>query len=161
MRDSHTVITGGTMLFGHPKTREALQSILAIPDKGYVHTARKKHPHHVQTLDTSRLDEEYSARLNLALMNAWPSFLVLQTADQIQKFLPGQTDPDFQFLRHVRNAIAHDGVFDIRNLKRPARFDGYEIVEDLHGTPLFDFLLPGDLLALLDHIEARLRRDFA
>lgn len=74
-----------------------------------------------------------------------------------------KTDPLWNFLYHCRNAIAHNGKFNIddRGKKRlPAKWGNMEIIESMHGLNLFKdatdstgFLSPGDPLYLLHDIE--------
>jgi hypothetical protein len=72
-------------------------------------------------------------------------------------------DPVAQFLRHCRNAAAHNGVFtfDRGQPNKPAEWHGISIVRGLEGTPLFvdpprkGFFGPGDALYLLADIEKR------
>ena len=76
-----------------------------------------------------------------------------------------KTDPLWNFLYHCRNAIAHDGKFNIddRGKKRlPAKWDNLEILESMHGfylfkdgTPNQGLLSPGDPLYLLYDIEQK------
>lgn len=72
-------------------------------------------------------------------------------------------DPLWEFLRHCRNAAAHKGHFNFKNNepKRPAQWRTLEIVNTLHGSPLFfdgktGFMGPGDVLYLLADIEKKL-----
>jgi hypothetical protein len=70
---------------------------------------------------------------------------------------------DWEFLRHCRNAAAHDGRFTFRRdePRRPAKWRGLEIVRGLEGRTLFHdgtnpgFLGPGDTLHLLSDLEDR------
>jgi len=69
--------------------------------------------------------------------------------------------PELEFLRHVRNAVAHGNKFNIASpLKRPASFRSYSISEALQGCRLLrdregdGYLHDGDALALLDYLES-------
>lgn len=71
--------------------------------------------------------------------------------------------PELQFLRHIRNASAHNNQFfwgtgqeKIRTLsKLPLIWRGKEIKDELEGTKLYmDFLQPGDLFYLLSDISS-------
>jgi hypothetical protein len=72
-------------------------------------------------------------------------------------------DPVAQFLRHCRNAAAHNGVFTFNRGQpdKPAEWHGVKIVRALEGSPLFinpprkGFLGPGDVLYLLADIEEK------
>ncbi len=71
-------------------------------------------------------------------------------------------DPDWEFLRHCRNAAAHDGRFSFRRGEptRPAHWRGLEIVSALQGRRLLNdgapgFIGPGDCLHLLSDLEAK------
>ena len=71
--------------------------------------------------------------------------------------------PLWQFLRHCRNAAAHDGLFDIKPPKKkplpPAVWGRFRIELALNDTPLFKdgmgpgMLSPGDPIRLLWDIE--------
>jgi hypothetical protein len=76
-----------------------------------------------------------------------------------------KTDPMWNFLYHCRNAIAHNGKFniDVRGKKRlPAKWGNLEILESMHGLNLFKdgtpdpgLLSPGDPIYLLYDIEQK------
>jgi hypothetical protein len=71
--------------------------------------------------------------------------------------------PEFEFFRHLRNGCAHGNKFNFRNHKdkktnkviydepsRPAKWNGLEINQTLHGSKvIFDFIAGGDVLKLL------------
>lgn len=70
--------------------------------------------------------------------------------------------PELQFLRHIRNASAHNNQFYWGSgrertdtlLKLPVTWRGKEINERLENTPLYmDFLKPGDIFLLLADIS--------
>ena len=70
-------------------------------------------------------------------------------------------EPIPQFLRHVRNAIAHNSKWELRGgePKRPAVWRGLTLDPTMHGEPLFKvgsnggLLGPGDPIRLLWDIE--------
>lgn len=71
--------------------------------------------------------------------------------------------PELQFLRHIRNASAHNNQFfwgvgqnRIRTIDQlPIIWRGKEIREELEDTKLYmDFLRPGDLFYLLSDISS-------
>ncbi len=61
------------------------------------------------------------------------------------------TKEDVQFLRHVRNAGAHDGLFNFDlPLRHSARWRDKEILPTLKGSPVYpEFLKDGDPIFLL------------
>lgn len=64
------------------------------------------------------------------------------------------TNEDVQFFRHVRNACAHDGVFNFGTLNRPAKWRDKEITDADNGQPIFpSFLMDGDPIFLLIDIN--------
>jgi hypothetical protein len=71
--------------------------------------------------------------------------------------------PEVEFLRHLRNAVAHGNRFSFRpnEPSRIAAFGSLTITTALQGfTPvLFDFVRPGDCLALLERGLRFRRRD--
>lgn len=71
---------------------------------------------------------------------------------------------EWNFLTHIRNAVAHGNVFNIVTpLKESAEFQGYRIDMSLNGKLLFGdvinpgWLLVGDALLLLDNLEESLQ----
>ena len=74
-----------------------------------------------------------------------------------------QASPVGQFLKHCRNAAAHNGSFHFKpdEPKKPAEWRGTKIVRTLEGTPLFTdpprrgFIGPGDAVHLLADIEKK------
>ena len=65
--------------------------------------------------------------------------------------------PEFEFFRHIRNAISHGNRFTFGPYEpsRPASFSGKEIDNSLNGMEnvLFTFIGIGDVLDSLDHIR--------
>lgn len=91
----------------------------------------------------------------LDALRPWGGVVALAAGDAMkQSGLP--TTPLSEFVRHVRNAVAHDWHFDIRHMNGPAEFDGLTIDRTLHGEPLMDHLYVGDIFALLDAVIDRL-----
>jgi hypothetical protein len=74
-------------------------------------------------------------------------------------------DPMWEFLRHCRNAAAHNGKFHFLGLEpsRPAKWRNLEITKSMEGTDLFcdkdgkGSLRPADPIYLLHDLEERLR----
>lgn len=85
------------------------------------------------------------------LILAWESTKELHDASEL-----------WQFLRHCRNAAAHNGRFTFRpkEPRHPAKWGDLEISKNLEATPLFvdppdaGFMGLGDVVYLLAHIEA-------
>ena len=96
------------------------------------------------------------AFLGLAIRSA-----LLHVGDEFSAVGYLDRSPELEFLRHVRNAVAHGNRFNItRPLKLPASFRTYSISEALHGRRLLrdredeGYLHAGDALALLDQLQA-------
>ncbi|MGH7650392.1 MAG: hypothetical protein ACREMS_00975 [Gemmatimonadaceae bacterium] len=72
-------------------------------------------------------------------------------------------DPAWEFLRHCRNAAAHEGRFHLKNgePRRQAAWRSKHITADLNGKLLFTdglaagFIGPGDVLYLLSDLDRR------
>lgn len=65
-------------------------------------------------------------------------------------------EPLIQFLRHVRNGLAHGSYFYFKHpgvLDTPARLRKLEITFALNGTAVFAFLRPGDFFDLLSDLR--------
>jgi hypothetical protein len=109
---------------------------------------------------------------------SWLAGALLILGDELQAQRYFDRGPDLEFVRHLRNGVAHGNRFNIHDgsLARPARFvsasDGlfpddsrakggtsFEISPADHGqVVLFDFIGPGDVLDLLQHVSWRLTR---
>lgn len=71
---------------------------------------------------------------------------------------PKPDDPEMQFFRHYRNAIAHGDRwhFDGSEPRHPARFRHLEVTRDLEGQRAsFDTVAPGLFVQLLDYLVER------
>lgn len=110
----------------------------------------------------------------------WPAGALLALGDALADVQYLDRAPDLEFVRHLRNGVAHGNRFHLRGTepKRPAHFSGpdrrgrpdgsttergrqtyFEIVPELNGKAvLFEFLGPGDLADLLLHLSWRLIR---
>ena len=74
----------------------------------------------------------------------WDLFATQETYPSIAN------EPEIQFLRHVRNACAHDGRFNFTELKHAARWRDKQITMAAVGTiALPGFLADGDLVLLM------------
>lgn len=139
--------------YSHPANRMATRQAMAPQ---LLATNRPK-----VTLDTDMLSDEYEMSYvglqdwmmrsaGVLLVTAWES-----TNDMSTK------SPIWEFLRHCRNAVAHDGTITLTNRepRRPAEWNGIAITKASQGTPLFahgftkGLLWPGDLLYLLWDLE--------
>lgn len=101
---------------------------------------------------------------NLTFVNGLMSLVLLAVGDHCirEELIDGSEV--MQFLRHVRNAVAHGGTFDIRKdeprlpafMRRPPDMNGdREITRDLQGVLLFpQFIALGDAMDLLDEVKA-------
>lgn len=82
--------------------------------------------------------------------------VVAQLGDALQyasEFEAHKRDPLLQFLRHLRNGVAHGGYwhFDQRIdfEKSPAVFNGIELSHDLNGTPVREIFAFGDYALMM------------
>ena len=111
----------------------------------------------------------------------WLAGAVLTLGDVLDAENYFDRGPDLEFLRHLRNGIAHGNRFHLVNgaPRRPARFTGseskiapdlstntgpgtgttFEVTSALDGSSvLFDFMGPGDVCDLFSFIGSRLIR---
>lgn len=59
------------------------------------------------------------------------------------------TKPEVQFFRHLRNACGHDGCWNFKELKHPARWRDKELTLKDRGNPIFKGVLKHGDVALL------------
>ena len=87
---------------------------------------------------------------------------ILVMAHEVTKLAPYRTtDPIWEFLRHCRNAAAHNGQWSFHGAepRRPATWREIELSQGMHGTPMLrtgeikGTLELGDPIALLWDIE--------
>ena len=116
----------------------------------------------------------------------WLAGALLELGDRLgaENYLGAHDGPDLQFVRHLRNGVAHGNRFTFKDylfdddgsLKSPAHFTGahrttmpdgstraegshFEIHRGLEGEQvLFDYIGPGDVCDLLQFIGNRLIR---
>lgn len=110
-------------------------------------------------LIANELADNYPYLLSFTLRS---SGILLILAHEISKDKSWHTNNSlWEFLRHCRNAAAHNGKFNLigDEPRRSAEWGNMEITADLHGTQLFKdeegngFLSPGDPIRLLWDIE--------
>ncbi|MCF2487498.1 hypothetical protein [Dyadobacter sp. CY347] len=85
---------------------------------------------------------------------------ILKIGDLLAKSGYFTKTPELEFMRHLRNGIAHGNQFNFvpAEPRRPASFETFVIENGLHGkTVLGDFIESGDVLALFDLLESNLR----
>lgn len=109
----------------------------------------------------------------------WLAGALLTLGDRLAVEKYFDQGPDLEFVRHLRNGIAHGNKFHFTpdEPRRPAHFTGpdqrlrgdattprgeaitFEITRSLQGKPvLFDFIGPGDVCDLLLYVADRLVR---
>lgn len=104
-----------------------------------------------------RYNKQYSLELPAVIVITVVSYIGEALA-QNQYF---DKTPQLEFFRHLRNALSHGNKFHFRNDEpsRPAYFRTFRISRSLNGQPvLYEFMSLGDVLDLLDHVEAHLRK---
>ena len=85
-------------------------------------------------------------------------FAITLVFDEMEKKHLIDSSPELQFLRHLRNSQAHGNRFYLKGgePKNPAKFNNkFEIFASMDGMQnvLFDFIYPGDIFDLFDHIK--------
>lgn len=150
---------GGVGLSLHPKRADLLKA-WDLPADGHLRTERRSGAAHETPMTPYFRDGWGEGKTNLTILRVMPSLMVLEVWEMMKQLsAPLPKSPHIEFLRHVRNAIAHNSRFDIHHMATPARFENIEITPQHHNTPLADLVLPGDMLALLDALETELSRE--
>jgi hypothetical protein len=96
--------------------------------------------------DVESLRRSFNHLNSMFLSAMWDTLRSHSTYEKIA------TKPEVQFLRHLRNAAAHDGRFNFSELRHRATWRSKEITLDMIDKPVFpNFLKPGDpVLIVLD-----------
>ncbi|WP_145958935.1 hypothetical protein [Sphingobium sp. SCG-1] len=95
------------------------------------------------------------------ILRFWSSQLLLIAGDLLQEYRYFDRAPELELIRHLRNAVAHGDRFEIRDpaklVRHPAKLvtqylptsTDFEITPSLHGSPLYDFVDRGDVVAVI------------
>lgn len=125
--------------------------------------------HFLHYLKIAQSDPHLSDELD----RTWLKSALLEVGDALSRNNYFDNAPELEFVRHVRNGIAHGNRFHITDANRLARHPAhtrllwtngpgiqtFEIHIGLHGQPvLFDFMMPGDVLTLLSGVSLYLIR---
>lgn len=160
MRDNLAGTATFLMVLNHPQFHSILESF-GLDAGSTMHFGRRdgtKHPPLDVYASVSRI--RGNPQFNLDYVGAFLMAVISLIADRLSHNAYFTKSPELEFVRHVRNAVAHGNRFHFRNDEpsRPARFRDFEIRRDLEGTVLFwEFMGPGDTLDLLQEVEAQLR----
>lgn len=149
---------GGLVLSIRPDRAKLLES-LSLPYDGSIVTGRRNHPAHKMDIGSYFGPHTSDPATNLTLIDAMPMLMIVEVGNHLKSLKDLDWSPMFEFLRCVRNAIAHDNRIFIHHSTCQAEFDGTIIGAEDNGRPLKDFVLPGDMLALLEAVEVELRKD--
>lgn len=108
------------------------------------------------------LEKETKERIarNLIILSAHT--LLVGCYEKIKKLKLVDESKIVEFFRHIRNAAAHNGKFDVRpgSLNKPASWRNKIISYTLHDKELFgDFFAIGDTILLLQDVEKHISGD--
>lgn len=95
----------------------------------------------------------------------WVVGALLTLGDALSRWTYFDRAPELELVRHLRNAVAHGGNFDIRDPARLIKYPAYvrswtpparnatgprilEVVPALDGTPIWDFAAIAEVLSL-------------
>lgn len=147
---------GGLILSMRPDRARILEEF-NLPSDGFVQHGRKTGAMHRLAIAPYFHSGEVNGSTNLGMINAWPNLMILELGHLLAEEDYFDKRPLFEFVRHVRNAIAHGGRFNIKGKWwRDAIFDGIRLSKEYDGRLLKDAVLPGDMLALIDAVELEL-----
>lgn len=157
----------------HPRAKSLAPAIEEGQSVPIGRLAHKNGPattyHFLHYLQAAGADPHLSEELD----RVWLTSAVLAVGDALSVHSYFDHAPELEFLRHLRNGIAHGNRFNLTNpgqlLKYPAHTrllwtkadsdPGFEIDQSLQGRPvLFDFMMPGDVVALLAGVSVYLIR---
>ena len=171
IRQTHETLSGdspvpSTLSAGNPISVEFIETFFSHP-ANRVTTRQAIIPQLFATnrpkvaLDTDMLCGEYE--LSYVELMSWmmrSAGVLLVTAWESTSHLSTKS-LEWEFLRHCRNAVAHNGAVSLSKgePRHLAEWNGIAITKESHGTPLFShgdqhgLLWPGDPLYLLWDLE--------
>lgn len=141
----------------HPNLIQQLLNTLGVDPGSTVSWGRIDNTYHEMDLYQSLSGTVNNPGFNLDHLGLplFPIITILHDTAKKHGFL--NHSPEFEFFRHIRNAISHGNrfTFSQHEPSRPASFKGKVIDHSLQGTEcvLFTFIGIGDILDLLDHIR--------
>ena len=188
-QDLHThymAYAATTLIARHPAAEQVIR-ILEEENRGpapvpvaYVH--RKDATQIAYHLSHFFRDVSATPEYQVVHDRVWLGGAVLTLGDELARSNYLDQGPDLEFIRHLRNGIAHGNRFEIRGSEptRPAHFTGakgtahtsdgqpvwvategsfFEITPAVHGQAvLFDFIGPADVCDLFQFVAVRLTR---
>lgn len=167
-RRTYAVSSLGLLVVQHPRREEILTAILGL-DRGSTirlgmrdDPAKPGEPLYYEGLDVWDSVDAVGGHpdYNLYFLAVW-SMVALSAIGQLASD-NGYWDrtPELELLRHLRNGVSHGNRFNLHTNQpsRPAHFGAHQLTSKNNGdVVLFEFMSPGDLFSLLDHIEEHLR----
>jgi hypothetical protein len=158
------------VLFEAPNFEQILSSMdLTLPRGSVVESRRKDGSYYATSVDLREAVDK--VKLNTDLLVTFSKALLMSfislIGDEVQRnsLYSKFSSPELEFLRHIRNAVSHGNQFFFKSYddgtqepKRPASFKQFTLAPSLDGSSLWDFIWPGDLLELLDHVAIYLRQ---
>lgn len=139
------------------------------PTEGYIHNSKTGDSHSF-LFEHYYLETRNNEFVKDNLEKVWFTGALLTLGDALAKYDYFDRNPVLEFIRHLRNGIAHGNKFKIDkpdNLKKfPAHnrnainksTANYEITPELQNQPvLFDFIEPCDLVILLNSVGFHLQ----
>lgn len=108
------------------------------------------------------LEKETKERLACDLIILSARTFLIGCYEKIKKLKLLDESNIMEFLRHIRNAAAHNGKFDVHpcSLNKPASWRDKIVSYTLHDKELFgNFFAIGDSILLLQDVEKHITRD--
>ncbi|NIZ06475.1 hypothetical protein [Pseudoalteromonas sp. HF66] len=103
---------------------------------------------------------EKNSKLTISYLNLPLKAALLDLGDELSQMKYLHKNATLEFLRHIRNGIAHGNKFNIQSLKRPASFNeltintslnNQKVMGDMHGE---GFLSLSSAFQLIDAVKA-------
>lgn len=153
LRYQHQMGLAGGLLFSVPEMRDAMFREMGAQPGDVISTFAARGDGLAKTVPVADDRPEAEIRRGrLELMELWASVIALGIGQGLKEHDFFGSPPLFEFARHVRNAVAHGGRFDIRHQRGPAVWETKVITAELDDTALFEFVTPNDIISLLDDV---------
>jgi len=160
LKSYYVVASMGLRFVADPRWQELYDSFGI--DRGSTMRLGRRDDTYYECLDIYKAhDQVQGPGYNLDFLGAMLSVMLVWIGDELAREKYFDRSPQLEFLRHLRNGVAHGNTFSLirGEPRRPAFFGQFRITPELHGhNVLFEYMMAGDLFDLFDDVAIHLRK---